>query len=86
MTPALPHLAVGLDGAGWHPAARREPDARPAELCTARYWTDLAREAERGFLDFVTFEDSFGLRSTPDGRVHGRLDATLREHLGLEVP
>lgn len=80
MTPVLPHLAVALDGAGWHPAAWREPDARPAELFTARYWTELAREAERGFLDFVTFEDSFSLQSTQDGRVdrvRGRLDASL---------
>jgi alkanesulfonate monooxygenase SsuD/methylene tetrahydromethanopterin reductase-like flavin-dependent oxidoreductase (luciferase family) len=78
------HLAVALDGAGWHPAAWREPDARPAELFTARYWTDLVREAEHGLLDFVTIEDSFGLQSTrddgPDGRtdqVRGRLDAVL---------
>jgi alkanesulfonate monooxygenase SsuD/methylene tetrahydromethanopterin reductase-like flavin-dependent oxidoreductase (luciferase family) len=78
------HLAVALDGAGWHPAAWRERDARPAELFTARYWTDLVREAEHGLLDLVTIEDSFGLQSTrddgPDGRtdqVRGRLDAVL---------
>jgi alkanesulfonate monooxygenase SsuD/methylene tetrahydromethanopterin reductase-like flavin-dependent oxidoreductase (luciferase family) len=40
-------LAVALDGAGWHPAARREPDARPADLFSAGYWADLAAEAER---------------------------------------
>ena len=45
------HLAVALDGAGWHPAAWREPAARPAELFTARSWADLVREAERGLLD-----------------------------------
>jgi hypothetical protein len=28
-TPAPLHLAVALDGAGWHPAAWREPDAQP---------------------------------------------------------
>ncbi|GAB1511059.1 LLM class flavin-dependent oxidoreductase [Actinophytocola sp. KF-1] len=78
-----PHLAVALDGAGWHPAAWREPGARPAELFTARYWTDLVREAQRGLLDLVTFEDSFSLRSGHDragdrtDRVRGRLDATL---------
>ena len=33
------HLAVALDGAGWHFAAWREPRARPAELLTAGYWT-----------------------------------------------
>ena len=53
------HLAVALDGAGWHPAAWREPRARPGELFTARYWTDVIAEAERGLLDFVTIEDGF---------------------------
>jgi len=78
------HLAVALDGAGWHPAAWREPDARPADLTTAAYWTDLVHEAERGLLDLVTIEDSLGLQSAgftePDRRtdqVRGRLDAVL---------
>jgi alkanesulfonate monooxygenase SsuD/methylene tetrahydromethanopterin reductase-like flavin-dependent oxidoreductase (luciferase family) len=78
------HLAVALDGAGWHPAAWREPQARPAELLTAGYWADLVAEAERGLLDFVTFEDSLSLQSSrhrePDSRtdqVRGRLDAVL---------
>jgi alkanesulfonate monooxygenase SsuD/methylene tetrahydromethanopterin reductase-like flavin-dependent oxidoreductase (luciferase family) len=78
------HLAVALDGAGWHPAAWREPDARPAELFTAGYWADLVREAEHGRLDFVTFDDALRLQSArddgPDGRtgqVRGRLDAVL---------
>src|SRR6266699_3037975 len=39
------HLSVALDGAGWHPAAWREPRARPAELFTARYWTDVIAKA-----------------------------------------
>lgn len=92
------HLAVALDGAGWHPAAWREPAARPGELFTARYWSDLVAEAEYGLLDFVTFEDSLSLQSTrpdgPDGRtdrVRGRLDAVLiaarvapvTRHIGL---
>jgi alkanesulfonate monooxygenase SsuD/methylene tetrahydromethanopterin reductase-like flavin-dependent oxidoreductase (luciferase family) len=92
------HLAVALDGAGWHPAAWREPGARPTELLTARYWADLAVEAERGLLDFVTFEDSLSLQSAdragPDDRtdqVRGRLDAVLTaarvapltRHIGL---
>ena len=92
------HLAVALDGAGWHPAAWREPEARPRELFTAGYWTDLVQEAERGALDFVTIEDGFAQQSTryhePDGRtdqVRGRLDAALiaarvaprTRHIGL---
>jgi len=92
------HLAVALEGAGWHPAAWREPAALPDDLLTARYWADLVREAERGLLDFVTFEDSHALQSSvpgePDGRtdqVRGRLDAVLTaarvapltRHIGL---
>ena len=78
------HLAVALDGAGWHPAAWREPRARPRDLLTAGYWADLVLEAERGTLDFVTIEDSLGPQSSrydgPDERtdqVRGRLDAVL---------
>ena len=78
------HLAVALDGAGWHPAAWRQSDARPEDLFRAPYWTGLVQEAERGLLDFVTIEDSLGLQSSrrdrPDERtdqVRGRLDAVL---------
>jgi alkanesulfonate monooxygenase SsuD/methylene tetrahydromethanopterin reductase-like flavin-dependent oxidoreductase (luciferase family) len=67
-------------------------------LFTARYWSDLVAEAERGLLDFVTIEDSLGLQSSSytelDGRtdqVRGRLDAVqiaarvapLTNHIGL---
>ncbi|MBX6385277.1 MAG: LLM class flavin-dependent oxidoreductase [Microbispora sp.] len=78
------HLAVALDGAGWHPAAWRAEGARPDRLFTPGYWAELAAEAERGLLDFVTFEDALGLQSSrpnePDerlDRVRGRLDAVL---------
>jgi alkanesulfonate monooxygenase SsuD/methylene tetrahydromethanopterin reductase-like flavin-dependent oxidoreductase (luciferase family) len=78
------HLAVALDGAGWHPAAWREPDAQPQRLLTAGYWTELAQQAERGLLDFLTIEDGLNLQSDdhfqPDSRtdrVRGRLDAVL---------
>ncbi|TQS28213.1 LLM class flavin-dependent oxidoreductase [Microbispora sp. KK1-11] len=78
------HLAVALDGAGWHPAAWRAEGARPDLLFTPGYWAGLVAEAERGLLDFVTFEDALGLQSShlnePDGRldqVRGRLDAVL---------
>ena len=85
--PAYLHLAVALDGAGWHPAAWREPGVRPGDLFTAAYWADLAREAEAGLLDFLTIEDSLGPRPwggvTPgrngsrSGDITGRLDAVL---------
>ncbi|RCG30832.1 LLM class flavin-dependent oxidoreductase [Sphaerisporangium album] len=92
------HLAVALDGAGWHPAAWRSEDATPDRLFTARYWADLVQEAERGLLDFVTFEDGLSLQSSrlleADHRldqVRGQLDAVLTaanvapltSHIGL---
>ncbi|HEX4833037.1 MAG TPA: LLM class flavin-dependent oxidoreductase [Trebonia sp.] len=92
------HLAVALDGAGWHPAAWREAGAQPGELLRPGYWVDLARQAERGLLDFLTIEDGLSLQSDdrlrPDqrtDRVRGRLDAVLiaarigpaTRHIGL---
>lgn len=92
------HLAVALDGTGWHPSSWREPDARPTGLLTPRYWTDLITEAERGLLDFVTIEDGLALQSDSPlrsddrtDRVRGRLDAVLiasrvaplTRHIGL---
>jgi alkanesulfonate monooxygenase SsuD/methylene tetrahydromethanopterin reductase-like flavin-dependent oxidoreductase (luciferase family) len=96
--PSPLHLAVALDGTGWHPASWREPVARPRELFRAGYWADLVTEAERGLLDFVTLEDGLGPQSShfldPDERtdqVRGRLDAVLiasrvaplTSHIGL---
>ncbi|MFF7047085.1 LLM class flavin-dependent oxidoreductase [Streptomyces griseorubiginosus] len=98
MSPSSLHLAVALDGTGWHPASWREPVARPNELFTAGYWADLVAEAEHGLLDFVTIEDGLGPQSShflhPDERtdqVRGRLDAVLiasriaplTRHIGL---
>jgi len=79
------HLAVALDGAGWHPAAWREPAARPTELTSPAYWRDLARTADGAGLLLATIEDalSLGGRSfEPDAetrrdRARGRLDAVL---------
>ncbi|WP_328642307.1 LLM class flavin-dependent oxidoreductase [Streptomyces canus] len=97
-SPSLLHLAVALDGTGWHPASWREPEARPHDVLTAGYWADLVAEAERGLLDFVTIEDGLGPQSShfldPDERtdqVRGRLDAVLiasriaplTRHIGL---
>ncbi|MFF4211916.1 LLM class flavin-dependent oxidoreductase [Streptomyces sp. NPDC001796] len=97
-SPSPLHLAVALDGTGWHPASWREPVARPRDLFTAGYWADLIAEAEGGLLDFVTIEDGLGPQSSdfldPDERtdqVRGRLDAVLiasrvaplTRHIGL---
>ncbi|MEV6941870.1 LLM class flavin-dependent oxidoreductase [Streptomyces sp. NPDC051172] len=92
------HLAVALEGTGWHSASWREQVARPRDLFTAGYWAGQVAEAERGLLDFVTLEDGLGLQSSHygelDGRtdeVRGRLDAVLiasriaplTRHIGL---
>ena len=92
------HLAVALDGAGWHPAAWREPDAQPDRLFSPAYWAGLAQQAERGLLDFITIEDGLDLQSDNrfgrderTDRVRGRLDAVLiaarvapvTRHIGL---
>ncbi|MFG3546354.1 LLM class flavin-dependent oxidoreductase [Streptomyces sp. NPDC047725] len=97
-TPTPLHLAVALEGTGWHPASWRDPAARPTELFTAAYWAGLVAEAERGLLDFVTIEDGLAPQSSrllgPDERtdqVRGRLDAVLiasriaplTRHIGL---
>ncbi|MBB5960337.1 alkanesulfonate monooxygenase SsuD/methylene tetrahydromethanopterin reductase-like flavin-dependent oxidoreductase (luciferase family) [Saccharothrix tamanrassetensis] len=72
------HLAVALEGTGWHPVTPPD-DAR----FTPGYWVDLVREAERGLLDFVTFEDDLG----PVGRLDSVLVASrvapLTSHIGL---
>jgi alkanesulfonate monooxygenase SsuD/methylene tetrahydromethanopterin reductase-like flavin-dependent oxidoreductase (luciferase family) len=92
------HLAVALDGAGWHPAAWRQAEIGPGALFTPGYWVEIVRRAEQGLLDFVTIEDSLAMQSAhpfvPDDRtdqVRGRLDAVLvaarvapaTHHIGL---
>jgi alkanesulfonate monooxygenase SsuD/methylene tetrahydromethanopterin reductase-like flavin-dependent oxidoreductase (luciferase family) len=99
MTGPLLHLAVALDGYGWHPQAWRatlasEP-ATPSVL-SGRYWADLAVTAERGLLDFLTIDDTLmpqpGRRERIDPRrLAGRGDAVLvaariapaTRHIGL---
>ncbi|RKS68452.1 alkanesulfonate monooxygenase SsuD/methylene tetrahydromethanopterin reductase-like flavin-dependent oxidoreductase (luciferase family) [Motilibacter peucedani] len=78
------HLAVALDGAGWHPAAWRAAGTAPADLLSADHSLGLVRQAEAGLLDLVTFEDSFAVQSSSRERldertdqVRGRLDALL---------
>lgn len=79
------HLAVALDGAGWHPGAWREPGAGVDRLFTSGYWVELIRATERGLLDLVTIEDGFGLQSGDSfvggdrrtDQVRGRMDAEL---------
>ena len=89
------HLAVALDGHGWHPEAwRHTPDLPP--VTSGRYWAGLTTTAERGLLDFITFDDALTAqrRRRPDIEprwLAGRPDAVLvaarvapaTKHIGL---
>src|SRR4051812_10350662 len=58
------HLAVALEGYGWHPEAwRHTANAEP--VTSGRYWSELALTAERGLLDFVTFDDGLSAQRRP---------------------
>ncbi|OBG66789.1 LLM class flavin-dependent oxidoreductase [Mycobacterium sp. E3339] len=79
------HLAIGLDGYGWHPHAWRYAFAHRAavgEHLGGRYWAALAAVAERGLLDFLTIDDSFDVQpgrrpEISPRRLAGRADAVL---------
>lgn len=84
-------VGIALDGAGWHPSAWRDEAARPADLFSPEYWSELVDTAERAGADYVTFEDALrlqgaaepgpdapaGSRTLDPARVEGRLDALL---------
>src|SRR5689334_22371658 len=64
------HLGVALEGFGWHPEAwRHTPDSE--RVTSGRYWSHLASTAERGLLDFVTFDDAL----TPQRRRRLEIDS-----------
>lgn len=79
------HLAVGLDGYGWHPHAWRYALAHNATgggQLSGRYWAALVGTAERGLLDFATIEDSLDAQpgrrpEISPRRLAGRADAAL---------
>ncbi|KAA1249466.1 LLM class flavin-dependent oxidoreductase [Mycobacterium simiae] len=91
------HLAVALDGCGWHPQAWRATLAvESRSVLGGPYWADLAVTAERGLLDFLTIDDTLmpqpGRRERIDPRrLAGRADAVLvaariapvTRHIGL---
>jgi len=89
------HLAVAFDGYGWHPEAwRHTPDLQP--VTSGRYWAGLATTAERGLLDFVTFDDALTpqrrrrpeieprwLAGRPDAVLTASRVAPVTNHIGL---
>ncbi|MDL9936979.1 LLM class flavin-dependent oxidoreductase [Gordonia sp. ABSL1-1] len=62
MTHPSPFVAVALRGTGWHPAAWRDPSARPTELLSPRYWTDVVAATEATGADLLTLDDGFAAR------------------------
>src|SRR6201993_5603706 len=93
------HLAVALDGYGWHPQAWRATLASAPgapSMLSGGYWSGLAATAERGLLDFLPIDDTLmpqpGRRERIDPRrLAGRADAALvaariapvTRHIGL---
>jgi len=89
------HLAIALDGYGWHPEAwRYSADLQP--VTSGRYWSNLATTAERGLLDFVTFDDPLTaqrrrrpeiearwLAGRPDAVLVASRVAPVTSHIGL---
>jgi alkanesulfonate monooxygenase SsuD/methylene tetrahydromethanopterin reductase-like flavin-dependent oxidoreductase (luciferase family) len=89
------HIGVALDGYGWHPEAwRHTPDPQP--VTSGRYWAGLATKAERGLLDFVTFDDALTaqrrrrpeidprwLAGRPDAVLVASRVAPVTKHIGL---
>jgi alkanesulfonate monooxygenase SsuD/methylene tetrahydromethanopterin reductase-like flavin-dependent oxidoreductase (luciferase family) len=89
------HLAVALDGYGWHPEAwRHTQDLEP--VTSGRYWSGLAATAERGLLDFATFDDALTaqrrrrpeiesrwLAGRPDAVLVASRVAPVTSHIGL---
>jgi alkanesulfonate monooxygenase SsuD/methylene tetrahydromethanopterin reductase-like flavin-dependent oxidoreductase (luciferase family) len=63
------HLAVALDGYGWHPEAWRQAVGNQP-VTSGRHWSELATTAERGLLDFLTFDDAL----TPQRRRRPEID------------
>ena len=61
------HATCTSPSASTVPATTRRRGATrrrgPRELFTAGYWVDQVRRAEQGLLDFVSFDDEFGIQS-----------------------
>jgi alkanesulfonate monooxygenase SsuD/methylene tetrahydromethanopterin reductase-like flavin-dependent oxidoreductase (luciferase family) len=77
-------LAVALDGGGHH------PEAEATDPFDAAYWSRLAAVAERGGIDLVTIEDTFGaprrrdpVIARPDAALVAARVAPLTRHVGL---
>jgi alkanesulfonate monooxygenase SsuD/methylene tetrahydromethanopterin reductase-like flavin-dependent oxidoreductase (luciferase family) len=88
-------LGVALDGHGWHPEAWRHT-AGTEPVTSGRHWCGLAITAERGLLDFITFDDGLTAQRRRRPEIEprwlaGRPDAVLvasrvapaTSHIGL---
>jgi alkanesulfonate monooxygenase SsuD/methylene tetrahydromethanopterin reductase-like flavin-dependent oxidoreductase (luciferase family) len=89
------HVAVALEGYGWHPEAwLHTPDRGP--VLSGGYWAGLATTAERGLLDFITFDDGLSpqrrrrpgleprwLAGRPDAVMVASRVAPVTTHIGL---
>ena len=78
-------VGVALDGAGWHPAAWREPGAQPDALFTAPYWTALAEAADAAGIDYLTLEDSLHVQGADLGSPLGGPADDTPPHLHTEI-
>jgi alkanesulfonate monooxygenase SsuD/methylene tetrahydromethanopterin reductase-like flavin-dependent oxidoreductase (luciferase family) len=90
------HVAVALDGYGWSPEAWRHTPDGGEPVTSGRYWSSLAATAERGLLDFVTFDDALSaqrrrrpeieprwLAGRPDAVLVASRVAPVTNHIGL---
>lgn len=78
-------VGVALDGAGWHPAAWREPGAQPKALFTAPYWTALAESADTSGIDYLTLDDSLHVQGADLDSPLGDPDALTPPRLRPEI-
>lgn len=65
MSTSIP-VAVALNNAGWHPAAWNVASDKGASVLDPAWWTALAQIADRGNVDFVTFEDALSREPRPE--------------------
>ena len=80
MTSSPLRVAVGFEGAGWHPESWRHV-LTPSGMLSGQYWRDLAVTADSALIDFVTFDEWFTAqhccRDVSQPGLTGRFDAVM---------